>query len=99
MSEHEETAIFAGGCFWCMVQPFDTLPGIKQVISGYTGGHVANPTYEQVKAHKTVIPKPSKSFMIQRWFPMLNWWTSTGNRLIQPMPWANSKTAATTTAQ
>lgn len=53
MSEHEETAIFAGGCFWCMVQPFDTLPGIKQVISGYTGGHVANPTYEQVKAHKT----------------------------------------------
>ncbi|WEV70211.1 peptide-methionine (S)-S-oxide reductase MsrA [Lactobacillus sp. ESL0785] len=42
------TAIFAGGCFWCMVQPFDSLPGIKQVISGYTGGQVANPTYEQV---------------------------------------------------
>ncbi|ANZ63544.1 peptide-methionine (S)-S-oxide reductase [Secundilactobacillus paracollinoides] len=53
MSEHEETAIFAGGCFWCMVMPFDTLPGIKQVISGFTGGHVANPTYEQVKAHET----------------------------------------------
>ena len=44
----EETAIFAGGCFWCMVSPFDQQPGIISVISGYTGGHVANPTYEQV---------------------------------------------------
>lgn len=44
----EESAIFAGGCFWCMVEPFDTQPGIKSVVSGYTGGHVANPTYEQV---------------------------------------------------
>ena len=43
-----ETAIFAGGCFWCMVKPFDTYPGIEKVESGYTGGHVANPTYEQV---------------------------------------------------
>ncbi|KRN22201.1 peptide-methionine (S)-S-oxide reductase MsrA [Lacticaseibacillus camelliae] len=49
----EETAIFAGGCFWCMVQPFDTQPGINAVISGYTGGHVANPTYEQVASHTT----------------------------------------------
>ncbi|HIW70321.1 MAG TPA: peptide-methionine (S)-S-oxide reductase MsrA [Candidatus Limosilactobacillus merdipullorum] len=47
-NQHLDTAIFAGGCFWCMVQPFDTLPGIKKVVSGYTGGHVANPTYEQV---------------------------------------------------
>lgn len=43
-----ETAIFAGGCFWCMVQPFDEMPGILSVVSGYTGGHVAHPTYEQV---------------------------------------------------
>ena len=43
-----EKATFAGGCFWCMVKPFDTLPGIESVISGYTGGHVENPTYEQV---------------------------------------------------
>ena len=43
-----DTAIFAGGCFWCMVQPFDTYPGIEKVESGYTGGHVANPTYEKV---------------------------------------------------
>ena len=46
--EKLDTAIFAGGCFWCMVSPFDSLPGIKKVISGYTGGHVPNPTYEQV---------------------------------------------------
>lgn len=48
-----ETAIFAGGCFWCMVQPFDSLDGIKKVRSGYTGGHVENPTYEQVLTHTT----------------------------------------------
>ncbi|WP_338215806.1 peptide-methionine (S)-S-oxide reductase MsrA [Lacticaseibacillus salsurivasis] len=49
----EATAIFAGGCFWCMVQPFDQQPGIIKVVSGYTGGHVANPTYEQVASHTT----------------------------------------------
>lgn len=48
-----ETAIFAGGCFWCMVEPFETQPGILNVLSGYTGGFVDHPTYEQVKAHKT----------------------------------------------
>ncbi|MCT3049204.1 peptide-methionine (S)-S-oxide reductase MsrA [Leuconostoc mesenteroides] len=48
-----ETAIFAGGCFWCMVQPFDSLGGIEKVRSGYTGGHVENPTYEQVLTHTT----------------------------------------------
>ncbi|KRM18905.1 peptide methionine sulfoxide reductase [Ligilactobacillus hayakitensis DSM 18933 = JCM 14209] len=49
----EETAIFAGGCFWCMVKPFDTFPGIISVRSGYTGGHTVNPTYEEVKDHTT----------------------------------------------
>ncbi|WP_179395495.1 peptide-methionine (S)-S-oxide reductase MsrA [Lacticaseibacillus absianus] len=48
-----ETAIFAGGCFWCMVEPFDTQPGIQAVVSGYTGGHVPDPTYEQVASHQT----------------------------------------------
>lgn len=41
-------ATFAGGCFWCMVGPFEALPGVKKVVSGYTGGHTENPTYEQV---------------------------------------------------
>lgn len=49
----EETAVFAGGCFWCMVEPFETQPGIINVTSGYTGGHVPNPTYEQVVSHET----------------------------------------------
>lgn len=48
-----ETALFAGGCFWCMVEPFDTQPGIESVVSGYAGGHVENPTYEQVKTQTT----------------------------------------------
>ncbi len=48
-----ETAIFAGGCFWCMTKPFDQMPGIISVRSGYTGGNVENPTYEQVKSGTT----------------------------------------------
>lgn len=43
-----ERAIFARGCFWCMVQPFEEQEGILSVRSGYTGGHVPNPTYEEV---------------------------------------------------
>ncbi|MGQ4660349.1 peptide-methionine (S)-S-oxide reductase MsrA [Lysobacter sp. F6437] len=46
-------AIFAGGCFWCMEPPFDKLPGVVSTTSGYVGGHVANPTYEQVSAGGT----------------------------------------------
>lgn len=49
----KERAIFAGGCFWCMVQPFEEQTGILAVTSGYTGGHVDNPTYEQVCNHQT----------------------------------------------
>lgn len=43
-----EKATFAGGCFWCMVKPFDEQPGIEKIISGYTGGSTENPTYEEV---------------------------------------------------
>jgi peptide-methionine (S)-S-oxide reductase len=48
-----EKALFAGGCFWCMVEPFDTQPGIETIISGYAGGHVEYPTYEEVKSQTT----------------------------------------------
>lgn len=43
-----ETATFAGGCFWCMMGPFEIHQGVFDVRSGYTGGHVVNPTYKQV---------------------------------------------------
>lgn len=43
------TATFAGGCFWCMVKPFVEWEGIQSVISGYMGGNIENPTYEDVK--------------------------------------------------
>jgi methionine-S-sulfoxide reductase len=49
----EDTAIFAGGCFWCMHAAFSELPGVTKVRSGYTGGHVENPTYEQVSSGET----------------------------------------------
>jgi peptide-methionine (S)-S-oxide reductase len=42
------TAIFAGGCFWCIEADFEKLPGVLEVESGYTAGKTANPTYEQV---------------------------------------------------
>jgi peptide-methionine (S)-S-oxide reductase len=49
MTKEIQHATFAGGCFWCMVKPFDELPGIIEVESGYSGGHVDNPSYEDVK--------------------------------------------------
>lgn len=55
MSENprEALATFAGGCFWCMVHPFDEEPGVIRVVSGYTGGRTVNPTYEEVCSHTT----------------------------------------------
>ena len=46
-------ATFAGGCFWCMESPFEELHGVKAAISGYAGGQVENPTYEQVCSGRT----------------------------------------------
>jgi methionine-S-sulfoxide reductase len=47
------TAIFAGGCFWCLEPPFEKLAGVLAVVAGYTGGSVTSPTYEQVAAGGT----------------------------------------------
>ncbi len=47
------TATFAGGCFWCMEPPFEQLDGVEEVTAGYTGGHVKNPSYEQVSSGVT----------------------------------------------
>ena len=48
-----KTAIFAGGCFWCMEYEFEKLPGVIDAISGYTGGNLKNPSYEEVCTGKT----------------------------------------------
>ncbi|QHT46807.1 peptide-methionine (R)-S-oxide reductase MsrB [Bacillus sp. SB49] len=53
MSNQVEKATFAGGCFWCMVEPFDERPGIHSIVSGYTGGHTENPTYMEVVSETT----------------------------------------------
>jgi len=47
------TAIFAGGCFWCMEPPFDKLDGVLSTTSGYTAGHKINPSYREVSAGST----------------------------------------------
>ena len=51
--KHPATATFAGGCFWCMEHPFDQIEGVLSTTSGYTGGHVQNPNYQQVSAGGT----------------------------------------------
>jgi len=52
-TENEHIAVFAGGCFWCTEADFEKVHGVIKVISGYTGGHVVNPTYEEVSAGGT----------------------------------------------
>ena len=51
--ESEGVAIFAGGCFWCVESDFEKLDGVREAISGYTGGTVDNPTYKQVSKENT----------------------------------------------
>lgn len=53
MEKKLETAILAGGCFWCLEAVFDDLQGVESVESGYSGGHVPNPTYKQVCSETT----------------------------------------------
>src|SRR3990172_12473399 len=48
-----EIATFAGGCFWCVEEAFEKVPGVVSAVSGYSGGKVANPTYEQVMSKTT----------------------------------------------
>ena len=48
-----KTAYFAGGCFWCITPVFAEMPGVAQVVSGYSGGREVNPTYEDVKHQRT----------------------------------------------
>tara|TARA_R110000868_G_scaffold363736_3_gene626124 strand:- start:667 stop:1269 length:603 start_codon:yes stop_codon:yes gene_type:complete len=48
-----ETALFAAGCFWCAEHDFEKVPGVLTVVSGYTGGHVKDPSYEAVSAGGT----------------------------------------------
>ena len=48
-----DTATFAAGCFWCEEAIFESLKGVKEAVSGYSGGHTKNPTYEEVCSHTT----------------------------------------------
>lgn len=55
MNEHTnaQLATFAGGCFWCMVTPFEEMDGVLGIVSGYIGGHTENPTYKEVCSETT----------------------------------------------
>lgn len=54
----EKTAIFAGGCFWCMESDFEKVPGVGDVVSGYTGGELENPTYRDHGNHVEAVRIP-----------------------------------------
>lgn len=52
-ADEPETAVFAGGCFWCVEADFDKVDGVLSTVSGYTGGHTENPTYKSVTFGET----------------------------------------------
>ena len=51
--DHYETAYFASGCFWCVEAIYESVKGVKEVVSGYSGGEILNPTYEKVSSGST----------------------------------------------
>ncbi len=63
----KEYATLAGGCFWCMVKPFTSYPGIKSVVSGYSG-HVDNPTINRYVRIKPAMSKQYKLRLIRGYF-------------------------------
>ena len=50
-----ETAIVAGGCFWCVESDFESVKGVSEVVSGYTGGNLKNPTYDNHEGHQEAV--------------------------------------------
>ena len=85
MSNQYELATFAGGCFWCMVEPFDEQPGIMKVVSGYTGGHTENPTYEEVCSDTTGHYEAVQITFDPAIFHTKNYLGCFGSKLIQQM--------------
>jgi peptide-methionine (S)-S-oxide reductase len=77
-----QQAVFSGGCFWCMEHDMKAIPGVVSVESGYTGGHVDHPTYEQVSSETTghyesvrVTFDPARidyGFLLNRYFKLVD---------------------------
>lgn len=94
-----ELATFAGGCFWCMVSPFEELPGIHGIVSGYTGGSTVNPTYEEVCAGGTGHYEAVQIQFDPAVFPYRKLLGSTGSKSTRPMKAGNSTTGANRTGR
>ena len=95
MAEQPRSAVFAGGCFWCTESDFEKLDGVIAVVSGYTGGQVAEPSYEAGlgRRHR---PRRGRqgSPTIRTEFHTKRCWTISGVMWIPPMPAASSWTVA-----
>lgn len=61
-----ETAVFAGGCFWCVEADFEKVPGVTAAVSGFAGGKTRNPTYDQVTGGAPGITRRCRSPMTPR---------------------------------
>ena len=88
------TAIFAGGCFWCIQPAFDKAKGVIKTVVGYSGGTEPNPTYELVTSEKTNYRESIEVTYDSAKISYDNCWTSTGARLIRPKPTASSPMSA-----
>src|SRR3546814_11575215 len=64
-----DTATLGAGCFWCVEAIFQNLKGVEKVSSGYTGGQVPNPRYEEVRSEERRVGKESVSTCRSRWSP------------------------------
>jgi len=79
-----ESAVFAGGCFWCTEADFEKIPGVVSAVSGYTGGARANPTYENHAGHVEAVrvvydpAKVSYSQLVSRFWPTVDPTDATG---------------------
>lgn len=90
-------ATFAGGCFWCVEANFDKVPGVVKTISGYTGGHLADPTYAQVSAGGTGHLRACKSTTTPNASVMKDCWRPSGAASTPPTAAGNSSIAASNT--
>ena len=89
-----KTAIFAGGCFWCMQEPFDQVKGVTNTVVGYTGGSKEDANYPAVSAHKTRASRGDRDHIrFGRKSATINCSMSSGTTSIRPREMASSTTS------
>ena len=94
-----QTAVFAGGCFWCMEHDLEHLPGVRDAVSGYSGGQLERPTYRQVSSETTGHQEAVQVTLIRIRSATRSCCAATGAMWIPSMAAASSATAAIPTGR